>query len=116
MFILMGMEVYGKQHLEKVPFLVGKVTGMRGLLNITFTMTFIVVASLAALFMAEMSVISKTVLAQVPPLPSLPDRGDSITDNQLPGLRDQVEPIQSSVPHHYPCTYTYYSNYFARGW
>ena len=71
---------------------------MRGLLNITFTMTFIVVASLAALFMAEMSVISKTVLAQVPPLPSLPDRGDSITDNQLPGLRDQVEPIQSSVP------------------
>lgn len=61
-------------------------------------MTLIVVASLAALFMTEMSVISKTVLAQVPPLPSLPDRGDSITDNQLPDLRDQAEPIQSTVP------------------
>lgn len=71
---------------------------MSGLLNITFTMTLIVVPSLAALFMTEMSVISKTVLAQVPPLPSLPGREDSIADNQLPGLRDQVEPIQSSVP------------------
>lgn len=71
---------------------------MRGLLNITFTMTLIVVPSFAALFMTEMSVISKTVLAQVPPLPSLPDREDSITDNQLPDLRGQAEPIQSTVP------------------
>ncbi|MGI0001761.1 MAG: hypothetical protein ACRD42_01635 [Nitrososphaeraceae archaeon] len=71
---------------------------MRGLLNITFTTTLIVVSSLAALFMTEMSVTSKTVLAQVPPLPSLPDRGDSITDNQLPDLGDQAEPKQSTVP------------------
>ena len=71
---------------------------MRGLLNITFTITFIVVSSFAALFMMEMSVISKIVLAQVPPLPSFPDRGDSITDNQLPDLRGQAEPIQSTVP------------------
>jgi hypothetical protein len=74
------------------------ITSMRGLLNITFSMTLIVVSSLAALFMTEMSVISKTVLAQVPPLPSLPDREDLITDNQLPDLRGQVEPIQSTVP------------------
>jgi hypothetical protein len=71
---------------------------MSGLLNITITMTLIVVCSFAALFMTEMSVISKTVLAQVPPLPSLPSREDSIADNQLPGLRGQVEPIQSTVP------------------
>jgi|RhiMetdeSRZDD1v2_1073273.scaffolds.fasta_scaffold03357_12 hypothetical protein len=71
---------------------------MSGLLNITFTMTLIVVSSFAALFMTEMFVISKTVLAQVPPLPSLPSREDSIADNQLPGLRGQVEPIQSTVP------------------
>ena len=71
---------------------------MSGLLNITFTMTLIVVSSLAVLFMTEMSITSKTVLAQVPPLPSLPDRGDSITDNQLPNLGDQAEPIQSTLP------------------
>ncbi|MFZ0265938.1 MAG: hypothetical protein WAL42_12725, partial [Nitrososphaeraceae archaeon] len=75
---------------------------MRGLLNITFTTTLIVVSSLAALFMTEMSVTSKTVLAQVPPLPSLPGRGDSITDNQLPDLGDQAEPIQSTVPTNIP--------------
>jgi hypothetical protein len=71
---------------------------MKGLLNITFTMTLIVVPSFAALFMTETSVISKTVLAQVPPLPSLPDREDSITDNQLPDLMGQAEPMQSTVP------------------
>jgi hypothetical protein len=75
---------------------------MIGLLNITFTTTLIVVSSLAALFMTEMSVTSKTVLAQVLPLPSLPDRGDSITNNQLPDLGDQAEPIQSTVPTNFP--------------
>lgn len=59
--------------------------------NVTLKTTLIVAFNLAALFTAEMLITSKTALAQVPPAPSFPDGGDSITENQ-------PEPIQSTTP------------------
>jgi hypothetical protein len=68
-----------------------------GLLNVTITITVIVVSNLAALILTETLTTSKTALGQVPPEPSVPG-GDPITDNQLPNIGDQPEPTQSATP------------------
>ena len=66
------------------------------LLNVTFITTLIVALSLAALFTAEMSITSKTALAQIPPAPSVPDGGDLTTENQLSDSTE-TEPLQSTI-------------------